>query len=239
MSAMELPRPDRATAEADRRLLADMPPDADCRLPASRVRSYVDAYLDGLPVPDSLSVPGPTEMRFDSAPANDPFGIRAHRALIASAANEPPRPSLGELFEDPRAFLPKWDTCVLAAIGVALIVAVNLLFDGGLEAIGEFLVTSVIGLRAAILKWDIEARRSLLDGGDDVSLPLAGLEFGWAGTILMFLGWLAAVAALGVLFYAAPRLVGFDVDLLAAGLAAVLILGLLALEWGLLRPEHA
>jgi ABC-type amino acid transport substrate-binding protein len=55
----------------------------------------------------------------------------------------------------------------------------------------------------------------------------------------LFLGYLAAVALLCGILYTAPRLVGFEVDLWATTCAALLIVSLLALEWGFIDPENA
>src|SRR5215207_7444730 len=51
------------------------------------------------------------------------------------------------------------------------------------------------------------------------------------------LGWVAAVLVLWGIFYGAPPLVGFQVDLWSAGFAALLIGGLLAFEWGLFYED--
>jgi hypothetical protein len=55
--------------------------------------------------------------------------------------------------------------------------------------------------------------------------------------ILGALGWVAAVLVLWGIFYGAPPLVGFQVDLWSAGFAALLIGGLLAFEWGLFYED--
>jgi hypothetical protein len=254
--------PDRASAEADRRRLAELSPDAPCELPASRVRAYVHAYLNSLPptkptAANSPSMDAPSVLRelarqatASSKSMDKPSRllelarqVRAGR-VVSLAVGDRLRPTEAVADSSTRSgsFWPRWAFYVTAAIGLASIVMAKRFLPGGLEMWGEGIVTFLF---AALAIWYREERRigrnrftgELLE--PNPPLRSWGEDAGWMRMMLGALGWLAALLVLWIIFYRAPRLVGFQVDILSAGFAAFLISGLLAYEWGLVYEDDA
>ena len=233
--AMELfPYPDRATAEADQQHLADLASDVACDLPVSRVRAYVDAYLNNLPgskpTKTTASDVHPLLGSFYAASTSALAGHGSPSPLPNLAQGGPARPTKRG------SFRPSLSMYVYAAIGVAVIVVVGLFSEGVLEKLGEGFVAALVAARAFVDKLMRDVRKRD-DDEPEVRRPLA--DVGWVGQILSGLGFLAAAALLCGIFYATPRLIGFEVSLWAPGFAALLIVSLLAFEWGFIDPKNA
>jgi hypothetical protein len=228
------PHPDRATAEADQQHLADLASDAACDLPVSRVRAYVDAYLNSLPgskpTKTTASDVHPLLGAFYAASASDLAGHGSPSPLPSLAQGVAARPTKRG------SFRPSLSMCVWAVIGVAVIVVLGLFSEGVLEKVGEGFIAAVVAAVAVVDKMGRDVRKRD-DDEPEVRRPLA--DVGWVGQILSGLGFLAAAVLLCGIFYATPRLVGFEVSLWAPGFAALLIVSLLAFEWGWINPENA
>lgn len=262
---------DRSTAEADLQALASLQPDAFCELPAKRASAYVSAYLSSLPSPDPTEVPPKLDqpsrdpmvvagqapqsrtalllekIERTSVPSRnvDEAALRISRAGLMNSFLSPP---LGKFYGAPLSptrrgsFRPRLSMWVYAAIGIALILAANLIHEGGAEKFGEVLATAVVAGRAAMLKIEKQLRRSYIIRNDaeqpEERPPLADLgDNGWLSIILGFVGWLVALCAVAGALYGSLRLVGLEMDEWTALFVALVFVGLLSLEWGFADPD--